>query len=196
MINLFPTPIKIVENKSFDNTKLIKHCQKLSKHIERGGKNWITQKVFNTLGTYNICNDEKFFNLNKWVGKQVKSFVNELGFNNIDESKNVGWFNIYKKNDYQDWHNHNFNLVSAIYYLKANGQSAKTYFKSPLPENPNVPQFNSDNPYTWKNYFVEPKNNNLVLFKSDLDHCVRTHQDDSTRITLSYNFFSGDSPST
>ena len=37
------------------------------------------------------------------------------------------------------------------------------------------------------------KNNNLVLFKSDLDHCVRTHQDDSTRITLAYNFFSGGS---
>ena len=47
MINLFPTPIKIVENKSFNNAELINHCEKLSKKVESGGKHWITKKVFN-----------------------------------------------------------------------------------------------------------------------------------------------------
>jgi|TARA_R100001530_G_scaffold54862_1_gene40392 uncharacterized protein (TIGR02466 family) len=188
VINLFSTPIKIVENNSFDNTNLINHCEKLSKKVESGGKHWINKKVFNTSYTYNIYDDKKFYDLNLWISKQVKLFVNELGFENIDDDKTIGWFNIYNKDDYQDWHNHNFYLVSAIYYLKTNTHSAKTYFKNPLPENPNIPKFNPNNPYTWKTYFVEPKENNLVIFKSDLDHCVESHTDDFSRITLAYNF--------
>jgi len=188
VINLFPTPIKIVENKSFDGTDLIKHCKKLSKKVEGGGKNWLTKNVFNTSYTYNICNDKKFLNLNNWINNEVNSFAKEIGFEGIDTSQNVGWLNIYKKNDYQEWHNHNFNLFSAIYYLKINTGSAKTYFKNPLPENPNIPEFNPNNPYTWKTYFVEPKDNTLIIFKSDLEHCVESHKDNSTRITLAYNF--------
>ena len=188
VLNLFPTPIKIVENNSFDCSNLVSYCKKLSKNVERGGKNWITKSVFNTFYTYNICNDSKFTVLNNWINKEVDTFVKEIGFSGVDGSKTEGWFNLYNKNNYQEWHNHNFHLVSAIYYLKANKNSAKTYFKNPLLENPNKPVFDSNNPYTWQSYFIEPKDNKLVLFKSDLNHCVESHESNSTRITLAYNF--------
>ena len=188
MLNLFPTPIKIVENSSFDCSNLVSYCKKLSKNVERGGENWITKSVFNTFNTYNICNDSKFTVLNNWINKEVDTFVKEIGFSGVNDSKTGGWFNLYNKNDYQEWHNHNFHLVSAIYYLKANKNSAKTYFKNPLLENPNKPVFDSNNLYTWQNYFIEPKDNTLVLFRSDLNHCVESHENNSTRITLSYNF--------
>ena len=193
MLNLFPTPIKIVENNSFDSLNLVNYCKQLSKNVERGGKDWITKNVFNTSYTYNICNDDKFTILNNWINKEVDIFVKEIGFSGVDGSKTEGWFNLYNKNDYQEWHNHNFYLVSAIYYLKAGKDSARTYFKNPLPENPNKPAFDSSNPYTWQSYFIEPKDNKLVLFKSDLNHCVESHENDSTRITLAYNFSLGDS---
>ena len=193
MLNLFPTPIKIVENTSFDCSNLVSHCKQLSKNVDKGGKDWITKNVFNTFYTYNICNDGKFTVLNNWINKEVNTFVKETGFSGVDGSKTEGWFNLYNKNDYQEWHNHNFYLVSAIYYLKAGKDSAKTYFKNPSPENPNTPVFDANNPYTWRTYFVEPKENNLVIFKSDLDHCVESHPNNSARITLAYNFSLGGS---
>ena len=193
VLNLFPTPLKIVKNNSFDNLSLIDHCFKLSKKVNSGGKHWITKNIFNTSYTYNICKDKKFNKLNNWINKEVDVFVKDLGFDGFDKSKNIGWFNIYDKNNYQEWHNHNFCLASAIYYLKINKNSAKTWFKSPIPENPNVPKFNVDNPHTWSSYYIEPENGTLIIFKSDLNHCVEPHQDDSTRISLAYNFSLGDS---
>jgi len=188
MINLFSTPIKIVKNNSFKNNHLINYCYELSKKIESGGEHWIAKNTYNTSTTYNICKDPKFKQLNDWIYKEVDVFVKDIGFKGFDKSKNWGWFNIYNKDNFQEWHNHNFRLVSAIYYLKADKTSAKTWFKNPLPENPNTPEFDSNNPYTWSTYFVEPKNNTLVIFKSNLEHCVEAQQNDSTRITLSYNF--------
>ena len=188
MINLFSTPLKIVKNKSFESNDLVDYCHKLSKKVDRGGEHWINKDIYNTSTTYNICKDEKFKELNDWIHKKVNVFVKEIGFSEVDKSKTMGWFNIYNKKDFQEWHNHNFRLVSAIYYLKVDNTSAKTWFKNPLPENPNTPEFDSNNPYTWSTYFVEPENNSLVIFKSNLDHCVETQQSDSTRITLAYNF--------
>ncbi len=193
MINLFSTPIKIVKNNSFESKNLIKYCYDLSNKIDSGGKHWIAKNTYNTSTTYNICEDSNFNQINNWIYNEVDSFVKEIGFKGVDKSKNWGWFNLYNKNNFQEWHNHNFHLVSAIYYLKINENSAKTFFKNPLPENPNRPQFDPNNPYTWSTYFVEPKNDTLVIFKSDLDHCVEPHLDDSTRITLSYNFDLGGS---
>jgi uncharacterized protein (TIGR02466 family) len=187
MINLFTTPLKIVKNKPFKNNDLVDYCHELSKTVDRGGEDWITRS-YNTSTTYNICKDEKFKKLNDWIHNEVNVFVKEIGFSGVDKSKTMGWFNIYNKKDFQEWHNHNFNLVSAIYYLKAGKNSAKTWFKNPLPENPNTPEFDPNNPYTWTKYFVAPENNSLVIFKSNLDHCVEAQQNDSTRITLSYNF--------
>ena len=191
MINLFPTPIKIIKNDSFENNHLIEYCHELSDKIDSGGKNWISKNTYNTSTTYNICGDPNFNQINNWIYNEVDSFVKEIGFEGFDKSKNWGWFNIYNKKDFQEWHNHNFSLVSCIYYLKINKNSAKTFFKNPLPENPNNPKFNSSNPYTWSTYCIEPESDTLVIFKSDLNHCVEQHLDDSTRITLSYNFCLG-----
>ena len=188
MINLFATPIKIVKNNLFKNDHLVEHCYELSNKIESGGKHWISKNTYNTSTTYNICEDPKFNQINNWIYNEVDSFVKEIGFEGFDKSKNWGWFNIYNKNNFQEWHNHNFRLVSAIYYLKTDKTSAKTWFKNPLPENPNTPRYDPNNPYTWSMYSIEPESDHLIIFKSDLNHCVEPHSGDSTRITLSYNF--------
>ena len=189
MINLFPTPLNIVENNSVDTKDLVDHCINLSKQVERGGEHWLSKNVFNSSYTHNIYKDSKFKDLNNWIAKEVNLFANALGFKKLNLDKTNGWFNLYNKKDYQEWHNHNFALISVIYYLKANSNSAKTHFKSPLPDNPNTPDFNPSNIYTWKTYFIEPKQDTLVIFKSDLDHSVEAQKEDLTRITLAYNFY-------
>jgi len=113
MINLFPTPLNIVENNSVDTKDLVDHCINLSKQVERGGKHWLSKNVFNSSYTHNIYKDSKFKDLNNWIAKEVNLFANALGFKKLNLDKTNGWFNLYNKKDYQEWHNHNFALFKS-----------------------------------------------------------------------------------
>ena len=43
---------------------LVKECLFLSKKIKKGGKEWVSNKTYNTLNTYNIIHNNKFEKLN------------------------------------------------------------------------------------------------------------------------------------
>ena len=111
MINLFPTPIKIIKNNSFENNHLIEYCHELSDKIDSGGKNWISKNTYNTSTTYNICGDPNFNQINNWIYNEVDSFVKEIGFEGFDKSKNWGWFNNYNKKVFDFLEKHNITPV-------------------------------------------------------------------------------------
>ena len=82
--------------------------------------------------------DKKFQNLNQWVDNQVQQYIDFLGIKLKGERyiplEKDGWFNIYEKGDYQEYHSHPC-IISAIYYLSSDrAMTAKTYFKSPTQE--------------------------------------------------------------
>ena len=107
---------------------------------------------------------------------------------NFNTKKARAWFNIYNKNDSQEFHNHNFETISGIFYLKSSEGDANTYFKSPVTRLPTDPEFDENNPYTckvYKSYAIQGK---LLLFRSDLDHCVERQVMDSNRITIVVNY--------
>jgi uncharacterized protein (TIGR02466 family) len=189
MINLFPTPINLIKNPNHSQIRdrYINHCLNIPNQVPPGGQDWISKNVLNTFGTYSLWPDPVFKQLNTWIIGEVKKFKDNLGFGGGVEHFE-SWLNIYKKNYFQEWHNHNFALISAIYYLKTDKDSAKTWFKTPIPENPNKPIFNENNPYTWEKYSIDQEEGTLILFRSDLNHCVEAHPTDSVRITLAYNF--------
>ena len=116
------------EHKNYQN-KLIKKCQKIKKQTKSGGNNWISNKTFNTLQTYNLLGDNEFKKLNNWVFKQVGDYTIKLKYqNNFNCSQ--AWFNIYNKNDYQEYHDHSTNALSAVYFLKSNPESSsKIHFR-------------------------------------------------------------------
>ena len=98
------------------------------------------------------------------------------------------WFNLYGLGDSQEFHTHHWDSISGIFYLKTTPKDAKTIFKSPLKPYPNDGDFAQDNPYTWKIYTVEPKQGTLLLFKSDLEHCVEKQMTNSQRLTMALNY--------
>lgn len=189
IIDLFSTPIASVYHPDYSKIKesLIQHCLNLKSTTPSGGSNWRSKSLYNTFNTYNILKDNTFEDLNNWVYDQATDFKNKLG----QDKKLIpsgGWFNIYTKKDSQEFHNHNFDYISAIYYLKSKPSDARTYFNSPLPDNPNDPSFKADNKYTWVNYFSRPEEGKLILFRSSMEHCVETHTADDLRITVAYNY--------
>jgi len=187
--NLFPTPLGLSQYAKHSEIKdlLVKHCLEIESTHRSGGDNWISKNLYNTCDTYNILKDSVFNDLNKWIEEEANKFKNTLG-----QTKPIipvkGWFNIYRKNSFQEYHNHNFNYISAIYYLKSKESDAKISFKSPIHPNINDADFIQDNAYTWSSCSVIPNEGVLLLFKSDLNHCVEPQNIDNTRISLAYNY--------
>jgi len=186
--NWFPSAVGIADNKDNDKIKnsLIKHCISLSKKKEKGGKDWVANSTYNTLNTYNIVNDEKFNLLNKWVLEKINNYKNELSIlNNL--KMETGWFNIYKKNDYQEFHDHGEHSLSAVYFLKSDPKKdAKLIFKNPIPNSYNMPE------YTFINFskkaIYDPVPGRLIIFPSNLEHCVEQQKTNNIRISIAYNF--------
>lgn len=167
---------------------LVKECLSLSKKIKKGGDNWVSNKTYNTIDTYNILKNKKFKNLNEWICNQVLKYSNTLKYKNSYNCVE-GWFNIYKKYDYQEFHDHGKNTLSAVYFLKSNPEkSSKILFKFNINENlmdPTTdPSFILTSPSAW----YKPIPGRLLIFKSTLRHCVERQEDDDLRISLAYNF--------
>ena len=167
---------------------LVKECLFLSNEIKKGGDNWISNKTYNTLDTYNILKNKKFKNLNEWVFNKVLEYSNNLKYQDNYRCAE-GWFNIYKKYDYQEFHDHGKNTLSAVYFLKSNPEkSSKIWFKFNINENLMDPTTNVSSNLTCSSAWYKPIPGRLLIFKSTLKHCVERQEDDNLRISLAYNF--------
>lgn len=186
----FPTLIGFVDNpnhKKIEN-KLTEVCKKIKKTTKSGGKNWVSKDTYNTIGTYDLKNKKEFLNLNKWVTDQVLLYCAKLNYIDnfiLDEA----WFNIYNKNDFQEYHSHSKHSLSAVYFLcSSEKNSANIFFKSPINDDSQEPFSQPFTPFTFKTANYYPTPGRLIIFRSNINHCVERHTSDKLRISLAYNF--------
>lgn len=96
------------------------------------------------------------------------------------------WYNIYKKNQYQELHSHGTCLFSGCYYLKFN----KDYHEQTFFCNPN---FNINfNKVENESYFysnMDCEEDDIIIFPSNLKHGTKgiVKDCDESRITISFN---------
>ena len=185
---LFP---KILGVYTFDNHKkyekqLVFKCDNIkSKGTLEGGKNWISQSVYNTENTYDVNKDKEFAPITEFLRVCALDYCRELNYDGVLNHTNT-FFNIYNKYDYQDWHDHPGTHLSGVYCLAGEKGSADihfTDFNNRL--NINVKEFTTDNSTTWREEFIPGK---FLIFRSDLLHCVNRHNLDSKRYSLATNF--------
>lgn len=187
--NWFPTTIGYVFNPNHNQieSELIEHCKQLKQTVQSGGKDWLSKDTYNTSdGQHDCFTDKKFAVLNQWVIEQVNEYAELLKIK-TPLLPHCSWFNIYEKNDYQEFHVHPGLTISAIYMLAGDSNSAKVYFKSPKNEMYHI-EYNemTSNTFGTINYNVDP--GKLLIFTSDTSHSVERHNNTNDRITISYNF--------
>jgi uncharacterized protein (TIGR02466 family) len=185
---VFPTLIGFSDYKDHNQieSKLVDKCYSLKEKTLSGGSAWVSNKTYNTSYTYNIFNDEDFKQLNDWVSEQIKEYANQLNYINEFICDNA-WFNIYKKYDYQEVHEHSPNTLSAIYILKANKDTcAKTFFYSNIIDG--LEPQGTLNVDTSSTISCNPIPGRLIIFRSNVKHCVERQETDDERISLAYNF--------
>jgi len=194
MINMykyFPTIIGEVINKDhfqYEN-KLVNKCLHLQEKIKSGGEDWISKETYNTLGKYNLFYDNDFLEINNFINQQVIQYCKNLKIdsNCLEKEPSDSWFNIYKKNNFQEYHFHSNTLISTVYFLKCNNNSARIFFKSPIIDqiNPTIESYTDD---TYERIFFNPVPGKLLIFRGYLEHAVEQQQDNDMRITLAYNY--------
>ena len=165
--------------------RLIDHCFSISKTIKKSDNIFQNNgQLYTTYGTHDILLDEKFERLNNWIKEEVKKYVDTLRMKVNLKYEGNAFFNIYKKHDYQETHDHAGSIISCIYFLKSNEKSSRVFFKSRMYDNI---EHDSSNPPTG-NVWFESQPGKLLIFRSYVQHFVEQHLDEEERISLAYNF--------
>jgi uncharacterized protein (TIGR02466 family) len=189
ILTAFPTLIYSYSNVFQDDVlnNYIKMCKDIQSKTESGGKNWASP-VYNTLGTYNLIEDNRFDFMTETITQHVKSFNAMMGSEH-NYACTDAWVNSYKRGDYQEWHNHAGSTYSAVLFLKHSEGSAPIHFQSPSePYNmlpiKDIKEYNS---FNTQDIDIKPLENSLIIFRSHLKHMVPVNNTDE-RITIAFNF--------
>jgi hypothetical protein len=184
-IILFPKIIRFFKYKK-DLKPFIKEVNLIKKKYPEGGHNWYdTNKVYNTNGTYNLYENKKFRPLLKWIDNCVKEYCEKLQVHSDTYLKNA-WLNIYKKNQGQEYHDHNTSSISAVFFLKGSIKSAKilfTDFNNKI--NLKINNYIDINSTVWKVPFSE---GTLIIFRADTVHGVEQHLLNEERVSIAVNY--------
>jgi len=169
-----------------DLKPMIDECKKIQQEINSGGDNWRCN-TYNTLGTYELKNNDKFKKLIDAITNKVNIYAKELKSNYTYTCGN-SWFNIYKKGDYQEYHYHANSYFSAIFVLQTPKPSPTIVFENPLTDM--LPLKNLDvcaiNAETFNVNGMDE--NCLLIFRSHLRHMVQPLQHEGERISVALNF--------
>ena len=169
-------------------------------------KLWETPLFYTNIGVdkeilnYLITNKDNIRDTNEnpngaWVSKTnldfpslkqtIESFCRSLFEKNVTDIIFTNmWANMLKKGEYHLLHSHNEHTMSGAYYLQTPLNSGQIYFKDPRP------QTNS-----WTQKFIDkgnmrfytPKEGDLYMFPSFLEHGTTPHGADEQRIMISFD---------
>jgi len=189
---LFPTTIWTAHDliSAEENDKISEHIVQ-SKVNGKGAESWLSgvQSPTNSFGAEKSVREHPVFtNLLNSVDKQLYKFTELLTFQIETISKRDWWWNIYEDSTrYQEFHDHIPYYFSAVYFCKAPKGSAPLTFRPP--------NFNHWRGYhSEQNQFnadvetVEPVERSLVIFPSNLIHCVTGGSNTEPRISIAFNY--------
>jgi uncharacterized protein (TIGR02466 family) len=187
----FPTAIlnETVKNYEEINSELLPAIADIRNTTPTGGSNWIGTP-YNTCGSFDITKDERFFKIIKEVTANVQIMASRLGIN-INRHKfecHEGWLNIYKQNDFQEFHHHAGFHFSAVYYVKSPIGASQIVFDSPLPPDMMPLPVTLHSHLTDERVRYDAKEGQVIIFRSNLRHCVPANQSTDERISLAFNF--------
>lgn len=123
--------------------------------------------------------------LTEFTNAVVKYFYDEL-YAGGEVSMFESWINYQGKHQHQRQHTHHGSIISAVYYLKSNGNDGAITFHPPTAgmelREPSSDEWN----YSMISY--PPKQGRLFVFPSWVPHSVGDNMTDDTRISIAMNY--------
>jgi uncharacterized protein (TIGR02466 family) len=181
---MFFSPIYWTELQNINNKKIIKEVYKLQKkYISVNKSNFGGWQSPSEWENEDLKNTEILILL-----KEINKIAQEISSKwNIKIFLDNFWININKKNNFNVSHIHPYSSFSGTYYIQTNNDSGKIVFERP--DNQYfVLTSNKNNKYRFGSYSINPKNNMLIFFSSNIPHYVETNISNQDRISLAFNF--------
>jgi uncharacterized protein (TIGR02466 family) len=186
----FPTPIYYADNILDINeiNFLMNKVNEIKNDTENGKYHWRCD-IYTTFKKYDLTKDNNFLNLIKKINFHINEFAKSFN-SNYQYQCDEGWFNVYNKNQYQEFHYHPGYTFSAVYYLSAPEGSGKLIFNSPLlPDMMPIKNIinEKDNALSLQTCEYPAIQNRLIIFRSNLQHMVTQGTNESDRISFAFN---------
>ena len=173
---------------SVEENQILKDaCIELEKTAPCGGADWVGG-TYNTHGTFDVSTDARFNILFSRVSEHVHKFAEQFGSKGSYKN-DYSWFNIARQGAWQEFHTHNNNVFSAVYYIAAPLGSGNIVFED-LKEPDmcglkNVPEKTLLS-FTRVGYPATERM--LIIFRSYVRHLVEPGTNSDPRISVAMNF--------
>ncbi len=189
---LFPTPVYRAHRKGAipeGEEKEIKDIIEEGMEKNLGNSRTIQSYVF---GTPPNLHDTRLKKLKQFCEKHIDTYVRDIFCpateKNIDFYITQSWINITKPGEHHHLHTHVNSLISGVFYISTQEDDKIIFHNKDLPIMEFDPrERNLFNSLAW---WFPVKNNDLVLFPSDLRHSVEPNENATKdRMSLSFNVF-------
>tara|TARA_R100000030_G_scaffold81141_1_gene63866 strand:- start:145 stop:759 length:615 start_codon:yes stop_codon:yes gene_type:complete len=186
---LFPTPFWQIQIKGVDNEALKEYAYNLRDNTEgvvisnRGG--WHSKEILEPLpDALHIL----FSNFRDFVNDYCAQItgLNQLQVGNF-------WFNINGKHNYNRTHDHQNSILSAVYYIDAEGDNIGNF----VAERDDTAEFflgsyKNTNSFTGTSFPIRPLTGFAFIMPSWVKHSVDANLEDRDRISLAVNLIRHD----
>lgn len=173
---------------SVEENEIIKNiCLELEQNTPCGGPDWVGG-TYNTLGTFDISKDPRFNLLFEKVSTHIHNFADMHGSKG-SYKPSYAWFNVSRHGNYQEFHSHNNNVFSAVYYITAPEGSGKLVFEDPKePDMCGLKNLPEKNFLSFTRVGYPPAERTLLIFRSYLRHLVEPGTNSLPRISVAINY--------
>lgn len=135
----------------------------------------------------NILKSNKLKFLKKEIMSCFNDFVNDtLSFKNNKFKITNSWITKVGQNNLGHSHNHGNSFYSGVFYVDVSNETGKITFinvnKSAFELKPN--EYNNLNSPKWS---IQPKNNQVIFFPSEVYHQVEENKSNTIRYSLAFN---------
>ena len=190
ILEIFPTPLYVVTDvlSEEENDELVDYILSIQDREVGRGKDLWHSGVGSPKNSFGLELKDKEFDLilkraHFHVGEYIKTLNADV---RLDYMNKEWWWNVYDKQNYQEYHNHAPHLFSGVYYARVPTGSSDIKFRHPawslyIPHQ-NQTAYNSD-ACNFKLY-----ERVMIIFPSSLLHCVACGQNTEPRISFSFNY--------
>lgn len=196
--SLFATPIYEYQG-TIEETFLVQHEIKsvlpTIVNIDKfeNPQGWNDGVKTNIKSRFNTIQDFEMTNLAAYIETHIRKYISQVGaWEPMPNKLGHSWINVVDKDCGQDWHQHQDATISGVYYYQTTGNDGDISFRTPnqFVELELFPLGNTVNKF----YNVQPKVGKIVLFPGWVSHRVEANTQDTTRISISFNYLRDNFP--
>jgi len=188
VFSIFPVPVQI-STLELDIDSLIEFCYEMKRKNEKGvekpnTKGWQSNNIINETHT-------EFVKLKNKIEERINTYHKEIQLKEgLQQTISNIWVNIDQKGHSNDFHIHPQSILSGEFYL-TKGKTAPIAFRHPFRDintyfwdETIVANTNTLNSGEWE---VDPKPNRLLVFPSWVYHKVRMNEEETDKISFSFD---------